>query len=529
MLPVDSDDRHKLYAMKKEEDWSFLKEKYESIYRGAGVFSNICALAKSLECKAILVEEDYVDYDYRDEFAHFYSTVFTSYSNLCIRLHFFKDNIAYLKELRDTNKKIDYLGYTVIRPIEVGKVGRTIFRPWVHSPNNDYHLCVSSYSSHIFGKEFEIIGTPFIQQDTMVMRCAQASIWMATRTLSQSYRFLPRCLPYEITDAATRYPSWLGKPMPSSGLNLELMVNSLTKLGYPPLVYSKSQFSEEDWDPIDIIYKYIESQVPVIAVVPNHAITIIGHTFDPHPNISKKVKQKRIISSKEWLDSFIIHDDALGPYRLLPVSDEARKRFVGSSREHLLPPNNCLYHTTNDVQHIIIPLPFKVYFPGISIDPHVEWAIKNKLFLTYVLQSAKKGNIISKEFLDCLTGSEQSPLVLRTYFIPSEKYKANLKRPPISNEMSSRLRDEYVSMRMPHFVWITEITTADRLSQEDEGKRTVLGEIIIDCTGNRYGLALLAVHLPGVLITHNPYSGKWKTIDLPDDQPYHHPSRKLRS
>ena len=288
MALIDSDDRYDLYHMKKQEDWDSLKAQYESPYRGKGVFSNISALAELLGCRTVLSEKDYVDYDYRNEFSHFYSAVFTPYSNLCQRLHFFKDRIASVQELKDSQGNYDYLGYTVIRPTEVGKVGRTVLRPWVYNPNRDYHLCVSCYKAHIFGKEFSVTGTPFIQQDTMVMRCAQASIWTATRILSQEYSFLPRCLPYEITEAATRYPSWLGRPMPSSGLTLELMVNSLTQLGYSPLVYSKERIPQNMWDPVAIIYKHVESQIPVIVTVPNHAITIIGHTFDPQPKISKK-------------------------------------------------------------------------------------------------------------------------------------------------------------------------------------------------------------------------------------------------
>lgn len=527
MPRVDTDDRHELHTMEKDEDWEHLKSKYESIYRGKGVFSNICALAKFLNCKTVLVENDYVDYDYRDEFSHFYSSVFASYSNLCTRLHFFKDHIASIRGLKDAQGNCDYLGYTVIRPVEVGKVGRTILRPWIYSPDRDYHLCVPCFKSHIFGREFVTPASPFIQQDTMVMRCAQASIWIATRVLSQEHDFLPRCLPYEITDAATQYPSWIGRPMPSSGLTLELMVNSLTQLGYPPLVYSKRHFPEDKWDPVALIYKYIESQIPVVAVVPNHAIAIIGHTFNPQLDVSEEAKQRRIISSEEWLDSFIIHDDALGPYRLLPVSDRAKGNLMGSPKEHLLPPNEWMYHTTDDIQDIIIPLPFKVYFPGISIDSHVKWAIRDREFLSYVLRSAKDNNATSVEFLSCLTDSDQPPLVLRTYFIPSEKYKAALRKPPLNDEMVSRLRDEYLSMRMPHFIWIAEITNADRLSQEREEQRSILGEIIIDCTANRYGLAFLTVHLPGVLISRNAYSGRWSSLLLPGDKPYHHPSRQL--
>ena len=99
---------------------------------------------------------------------------------------------------------------------------------------------------------------------------------------------------------------------------------------------------------------------------------------------------------------------------------------------------------------------------------------------------------------------------------------------PLIDEMVPELRDKYMTMRMPHFVWIVEITSVSRLSQEHEEERSILGEIIIDCTGNRYGLAFLAVHLPGVVISRDPYSGIWDSVLLPNDKPYHHPSRQLQ-
>jgi hypothetical protein len=317
------------------------------------------------------------------------------------------------------------------------------------------------------------------------------------------------------------------------------MVNSLIQLGYSPIVYNRDvqMDAKVKWDPLAIIYKYTESQIPVIALVPGHAITIIGHTFNPNSPITSDATQGEIISSDRWLDSFIIHDDSLGPYRLLPVSEEVRKNLMKTSKKYLLPPRykSFPYKTINDINNIIIPLPFKVYIPGTSIhESHTKWIFrKDSKFLFDVLNSAKQGNLTSSEFLTSLFSPEKNPIVLRTYFMSSEEYKADLRKYSLEeqNGMVSQLRCIYEDLKMPHFIWITEITNADRLSKEHEEDRTILGEIIIDCTGNRFGFAYLAIHLPGALflrdIDSDNFSKVFRSINIDGDRPYRHPSRQF--
>ncbi|HID93516.1 MAG TPA: hypothetical protein EYP60_05405 [bacterium (Candidatus Stahlbacteria)] len=410
-----------------------------------------------------MVENNYIDRDYRDEFSFLYSKTFKNYDSRCIRLHLFQTEYAKIDEI----KNLGYLGYIIMRPIDVGNVGRTVIYPWIIDPNKYYYLCTASFKTHLFGKELSVSGTPFIQQDTMVIRCAQASIWIALRFMKQAYDF-PTYLPSQITISATKYLAWAGRTVPSEGLTAQQIVTALNSLNYSPLLFTKQQFQQTGgkWEPVKLIYKYIESQIPVIAVVPQHAITIIGHTFDPKPrSLLALIGQEKVVSSDNWVSGFIVHDDSLGPYRILP-SAQYINQFKTGKEADLLPPEKWLYKSIDDIQAIIVPLPPKVYYPGSSVDT-ITQLIQVRTFLSFVYKSAVQGHQIAREFLSSLEPQMKNPLVLRSYFTLSEKYKKNLNKEPLCKEIAPTIRWEYKKMKMPRFIWVVEITNTSRFSKEN--------------------------------------------------------------
>ena len=56
-------------------------------------------------------------------------------------------------------------------------------------------------------------------------------------------------------------------------------------------------------------------------------------------------------------------------------------------------------------------------------------------------------------------------------------------------------------MHLPHFTWITEISTDGSYNQASPGMRRMYGHTILDATSTcRDDAGLLALHLPGLLI-----------------------------
>ena len=78
-------------------------------------------------CRRVVQEHRYIDPDYRSEYSHFWSRRFAPRPDAAQRLHFFTREIA-PEKFYDLPDREDYLGYAVIRPTDLGPVGRTVLR-----------------------------------------------------------------------------------------------------------------------------------------------------------------------------------------------------------------------------------------------------------------------------------------------------------------------------------------------------------------------------------------------------------------
>jgi len=508
--------------------------------RGYQVFENLLQYLVKLNCRSIIVEKDYIDKDFRSEYSGLYSKSFKRFDNYCVRLHFWKEDIK-IEDIPYNQEK--YLGYITIRPIDVGKIGKTIIKPWIKDMNRIYPLCICNVDSHLLGTELKIQGCPFIQQDTMVMSCAHASLWMATRYIHMRFE-TPEFLPFDIIQYASRSFT-LERILPTEGLTFFTMFNTLKNMGYSPIYQSREKNKSWDRNSVAWIYTYIESCIPVILTTKaqkgkKHAITVIGHTFSPKrfDNIVSKAEDN-IIGSYKWVDAFIIHDDSLGPYRLLPIT-EHDKKLIEQEFPDMLASKGGLYNTfTEDIDGMIVPVPEKVYILGEYLEDMIKTEVLDikKQFIndlcTIVKTMPVEQTVAASTFLNSLLNLSKSPIVLRTYLIPSVKYKESLTKEPLATEMHEIVRDKYKRLGMPRYIWVTEITTAEMMSKEIQSERKILGEIIVDATANKYSFsAFLAVHLPGMLAI-NDINKKIDDTDknplqkflLPNDKPYSHAIR----
>ncbi len=76
-------------------------------------------------------------------------------------------------------------------------------------------------------------------------------------------------------------------------------------------------------------------------------------------------------------------------------------------------------------------------------------------------------------------------------------------------------------MHLPHFTWITEISTVGSYNQSSPGMRRMYGHSILDATSTGRDYAgLLALHLPGVLMQTDVDTDQGKITDIQDDTLY---------
>lgn len=266
-------------------------EKVIAPYRGNQnpIIKTLEALGKNpLNCKSVVFEYDYVDKDYQNEFAAFYSKAFKKYEARAVRLHFFSTDVQ-LQDLPDIDKNQGhYLGFLVIRPTDLQRVGRTMIKPNLSDKDREFVHCCATYHAHILGRKLIVDCMPFIQQDTQVGACAHAALWMLARYMSR--RFGHReFLPAEINQFA-KVKGALGRPLPAEfGLTIEQMLDALDGMGFSAISYSVSSLngcadhidvafqgkpvpdgtSIQSIKLADIAYRYIESGLPVIEVASN--------------------------------------------------------------------------------------------------------------------------------------------------------------------------------------------------------------------------------------------------------------------
>lgn len=528
-------------AGKKELERSLRIVELRDIY----VFQSILNYVTiRLRCKSAYVEWHYIDKDYRSEFATIYSKMLQPYHGTSCRIHFFKHELSNQDDIEvRSDSDLGYSGFVCVRPIDAGKIGRTILTTFGMREGIEYPVCSNEYKSHIFGREFKTEGFPFIQQDTMVMCCAQASVWMCARYLSKQYEMVEN-LPGDISKFASEGIG-VSRILPAEGLSSPEVLNVLQKMKLSPINFtirggienqkeSTSKAFPPGWQAARSIYTYVESGIPVIAFVPGHAFVVMGHTLLSNIDLSKVKwlipEVGNVISSAECVDGFLVCDEGKGPYKILPISDSQISEFYKAGQKNFLlretngPDGRENIVTLDDVEEMIVPLHQRMYILG----EHVELILKSLLedrqsFIRHVVEAATQGVKVSIEFLASLLDKrgKQNPIVLRPYIIESVKYKQMLRDDPPKG-MDEVIKREYLRLPMSKYIWLVEISNAE-MYIAPKGQKYIFGEIILDAEASKYGSALvLGIHLPGVIWVRNfgTDGDSLHKIEIPKDTIY---------
>ena len=94
----------------------------------------------TLQAETILIENDYVDRDFLEDFAGYYVRCFHKYKSTCTRLHFFTESFAtqdFESFLTGENQSLtvellqnSYLGFIVVKPLPRTIIGRTCLKTY---------------------------------------------------------------------------------------------------------------------------------------------------------------------------------------------------------------------------------------------------------------------------------------------------------------------------------------------------------------------------------------------------------------
>lgn len=468
----------------------------------------ICTHLASIGCRAIVIQDPVLDPDFFAEYLAYYAKAFSDISKYCKRFHFFSIEphpgehvLDYID--RAAGSSNSYLGLVTIRPVKSSPIAASIL---AIPPTGCFVLCKDSFDVHIAGQEFSVVGTPFIQQDNAVGACAQASIWMALRTLRRKAGF-SALDPAEITTAATKFLV-SGRTLPNrTGLSIPQMIEAIRFAGYSThYLHIKepgpSPTSADLAPTKEMIYTYIESGIPVLlGLFPNggegHAVATIGHGWDnaavPRATVRVVANTATIdlIHASSWINHFFINNDNTGPYRALRDSSAT---------------DYCLSHV-----RFVIPL------------------LPNDVFITGE-EASETAMIVLQDFLDQLPlspselASASGRLVVRTFLSDRHSFR----KWALNSNLAQELQNYFRLKTLPKRVWVTEICLLDPYSNEHSHSNIRVGEIILDPTGDPSDPPFLSVHLstaalfglPHGLIWDRDQNGEMQVIPVADDNPY---------
>jgi len=301
-----------------------------------------------LGAKRVVLEQNYFDRDYLEEFSNFYSKSTRGYPNTCKRAHFFSNEnvnrelfLDAFKGDKDAISKLNesYLGFSVIRPIPQAPFGRTVLS-WYPDTSLPPRVVEPAriYNTHIANLTLQVSGLAWQQQDTAIAACATIGLWsMLHSSAFTEFHSIPTTS--QITEAANQFDSSGMNAFPSRGLTEIQILQAIKQLGLSPTLIrgelANNWFSKEHF--ASVCAAFIRSGYPLL-VVGNyknsyrigHAVCAVGFrdaTFTEEEETSGLYRQD------EYINVLYIHDDNVGPNARMTIHSEVIPNDFGFNKE----------------------------------------------------------------------------------------------------------------------------------------------------------------------------------------------------
>jgi hypothetical protein len=306
-------------------------------------------------------------------------------------------------------------------------------------------------------------------------------------------------------------------PAGSDFLTSERMIRAINEMGFQPLCF-------EDADIGAAILPYVESGLPVILGLRHndtlgHAVTVIGRVFAKQQNPTKQ--------AIDYVSAFIAHDDQAGPYMLVPMNGDVAATS-GLDRNQMVSHHfNGTAVGLNIDAHAVFAvalMPMRAFSTARAAEHTARGRVYAALSEMPKIRAAlaKKGADVNDRLIQELIGAyNQENIVLRTYLTSASGYRRHITLGTACND----LKDVLLRLHLPHFTWVTEISTIDSYNQASPGMRRIYGHSVLDATSTgRDAVGLLMLHLPGVVFLRNvnarPDEQEERVVMIQDDALY---------
>ena len=283
----------------------------------------------ALGAKAIVVENDYIDRDYLEDYAGYYVRCFECYERVCTRLHFFQT--AFDREgfdalltghsggINQATLDENYLGFVVVKPLPQTVIGRTCLKTYPAEGRRHY-TALRKYSVNLFGIELGVASLAFQEQDQVVAACATSALWSVLQGTGELFHH-PMPSPVEITKAATEHLPTTTRTFPNRGLSMAMMAHGIRSAGLEPYLVNVG----DEYVLTSTLYAYLRFGIPMILgfelvdrsggrvnSIGLHAVAITGYSLGRSQ--PKPYDRNGFLLRASQIDKIYVHDDQVGPF-----------------------------------------------------------------------------------------------------------------------------------------------------------------------------------------------------------------------
>lgn len=282
---------------------------------------------KRVHAATIVVEREYIDRDFLEDFAGYYVRCFSEYKHKCARLHFFKSVVSQV----DLEKALDgssgairklqksYLGFLVIKPLPQTIIGRTCLATYPERQGRSFPI-TRTYDANLCGLTLTVKSLAYQEQDRVAAACATSALWSVFHGTGKLFHHhIPS--PVEITQAANLAVSSGSRSLPSQGLSASQIAAAMRAVGLEPFHINAS----DEYVLKSTLYGYLRGHVPILLGVDlyenngtddkfdgKHAVAVTGCRVKsgkvvPHGATGFLLRASRV-------NKIYVHDDQVGPF-----------------------------------------------------------------------------------------------------------------------------------------------------------------------------------------------------------------------
>lgn len=288
-----------------------------------------------LNAKTIVIEPDYVDHDYLEDYAAYYVRCFESYERKTTRLHFFditfsEDDftqtlVSPSASITTTSLSNGYLGFVVVKRLPKTIVGRTCLKTYPSDDGRRVFPILREYTANLYGIQLHVQSLAYQEQDTVVAACATSALWSCFQGTGKLFQHsIPS--PVEITKAATKHvpenlPVNSARALPNSGLTATQMALAVRDVHLEPYIIG----TQNQYILNSTLYAYLRCHIPLILgitlvdvvdgqdnVMGGHGVAITG--FSLGKNTPAPFNSSGFLLRASRIDKIYAHDDQVGPF-----------------------------------------------------------------------------------------------------------------------------------------------------------------------------------------------------------------------